>query len=494
MSPIKKILFIVPPNTMPRDSLRRIGEPLGVLYLGAVLKKEGYEVEVYDTTCQGYDNIKEKGGYLTYGSSEEDIKEKVKDAKADLVAVSCMFSARQEDALRVCRYIKEIDKSLPVVIGGLHPSLFPKDMLKSGLIDFVIMGEGEFRLLELVREINRGQSRFNFDGVAYKDKNEAIVNPPAGSISDLNSIPYPDRSLINMEKYIEIGVPYAPYSISKRVSQILATRGCPNRCNFCSTVNFWGRKVRTRSVDNIIGEMKLLKEKYNIEEVQFVDDNLTADKSLAKELFFRMKGLGLKWCTPHGLMFNTIDKEMVRLMAESGAYQLTFAIESASQRVLKEIIHKNVRLDTVKEIVDEAHKYDIGIHGMFLVGFPGETKEEILSTLDFPFKIGFDSVSFFVVNPVPGSDLYDECIEKNYIDGTEIAKVTMDFKAARINIPKDSPEYNYSPKELEQIVDKKTREYNEFVKKTFPERWNKKFQRFLSTHQGYDKTIMGRVT
>ena len=204
-----------------------------------------------------------------------------------------------------------------------------------------------------------------------------------------------------------------------------------------------------------------------------------------------MKNLNLKWCTPNGLMFNTLDKEMIKLMAECGAYQLTFAIESASERVLKNIIHKNVRLDLVKEMVDEAHKYDISVHGMFLMGFPGETREEIFTTLDFPFKIGFDSVSFFVVNPMPGSQLYQECIDKGYIDETYSA---MDFKTAHIKIPKNSPEYNFDVKELEELIDKKTREYNEFAKKLFPERWNRKFKRFLSEGKESKDKIMGRVT
>jgi len=488
---IKKILFIVPPYTLPADSLRRITEPMGVLYLGAILKKKGYEVEVFDSSCDGYGNVEKNGYYVTYGSTEEDIKKRVKDARADIVAVTCMFSGREENTLRVCGYAKEINKDIPVVVGGLHPSLFPERMLNAEVIDFVIMGEGEFRLLKLIDALSAGKNNFDFDGIAYKKKDRIVVNPPTSHINNLDSIPYPDRDMVDMEKYIEIGIPFAPYSAEKRVAQILATRGCPNKCNFCSAVNFWGRQVRFRSVDNIIGELNLLKEKYDIREIQFVDDNLTANKKMAKELFCRMKNLNLKWCTPNGLMFNTVDKEMIRLMVECGAYQLTFAIESASKRVLKEIIHKNVRLDMVKELVEEAHKYDISIHGMFVLGFPGETRQEIFATLDFPFKIGFDSVSFFVVNPFPGSELYDECIKKRYIDETYKA---MDFKTAHINIPKNSPDYNFERKELEELIDRKTREYNEFAKKLFPERWEKKFKRFLSDHKEHKNTIKGRVT
>lgn len=488
---IRKILFIVPPTTIPEDSLRRIGEPLGVLYVAAVLKQKGYEVEVFDTCCEGYDHLDKEGYYVTYGSSEKDIKEMIKRTAPDMVAVTCMFTARERNAMKTCRFSKEVLPEVPVVVGGLHPSFFPEKMLNSGVVDFVIMGEGEFRTLKLIETLNNGAGSFDFDGISYKKNGKIAITPATALINDLDCVPYPDRDLIDMNRYIDIGVPYAPYSIEKRVAQILATRGCPSRCNFCSTVNYWGRMVRTRSVDNIIGEMQLLRDKYDIREIQFVDDNLTVNKNLTKELFRRMKPLGLKWCTPHGLMFNTIDKEMVKLMAECGAYQLTFAIESASERVLKDIIHKNVRLDLVKDIVEEVHKYDIGVHGMFVVGFPGEKREEILQTLDFPFKMKFDSVSFFIVNPVPGSELYEECLKKKYIDDTYTA---MDFKTAHIKIPENSPDYNFDREELEKLVDDKTREYNEFSKKLFPERWQKKFSRFLTDHKKQEEVILGRVT
>lgn len=487
---LEKILLINPPNTMPADSVRRIGEPLGLLYVGAMLKKRGHLVEVFDMTSEGYDNYEVRGGYIKYGSSLSDLKQKVLDVKPNIVGVSCMFTAREENTLGVCRAVKKISGDIPVVVGGLHPSLFPQRFIKSGCVDYVVIGEGEFRMVELVRCLNKNREP-DFDGVAYRSGDSTKVNPMLNRIENLDLIPYPARYLVDMEKYIEIGVPYAPFSYEQRVAQLLCTRGCPNRCVFCSTVSYWGRKIRARSVDNIIGEIRILIERYGIKEVQFVDDNLTLRKKFAKELFARMKDFRLKWCTPHGLMFNTLDAEMIKLMAESGAYQLTFAIESGVERVLKEIIHKKVNLGMVKSIVDEAHKYDISIHGLFVVGFPGETREEILETLGLPFHAGFDSVSFFIVNPLPGSELYDICKEKGYM--TENYS-PMDFKIANLRIPKDSPDYNMEPEELEELVKNKTREYNEWAKNKYPERWQRKFERYLKQHPRDRDLIMGRVT
>ncbi len=491
MKKIKKIMLLIPPNTLPADSVARIAEPLSVLYLVNPLRANGYKVNVFDTTCEGYENIVVRNGYLTYGSSEEEIKKRILDFSPDVVGINCMFTARETNALAVCRLIKKINREIIVVMGGLQATLFPQRMLESGQVDYVVMNEGEFRFPKLLNAVNSGADLSGLDGIAFKDGQAIKVNPPSGWIEDMDSIPFPDRDDVDMEKYFKIGRPFAPFSVERNTAQILCTRGCFNRCNFCSSVNYWGRKVRYRSVKNIISEMKLLIDKYAVKEVQIVDDNLTADKKLAKELFKQMKDLNLKWCTPNGLMFNTLDKEMIKSMAESGAYQFSFAIESGSERVLKEIIHKKVDLEKVKGLVEEAHKYDISVHGMFLTGFPGEKKEEIMQTLDFPFRAGFDSVSLFIVNPLPGSDLYRECTDKNYLVNNFN---TIDFKSANIRIPNDSPDYSMDPEELVRLVDKKTREFNDWAKNEYPDRWKRKFYRYLELHPQDKEKIMGRVT
>lgn len=242
-------------------------------------------------------------------------------------------------------------------------------------------------------------------------------------------------------------------------------------------------------------EIEELVTRYKIEEIQFADDNMTIDKKRAKELFRRMKEYDLSWCTPHGLAIITLDEEMIRLMAESGAYQISVGVESGCQEVLDNIIHKRLNLDMVKPIVDIAHKYGISVHGLFIVGFPRETKEQIMQTLNFPKKIGFESVSFFIANPMPGSDLWKECKEKGYLSDEykNLNFETMDFKAVNIIIPKDSEDYVFNPEELVKLVDKKTMEYNEWSKKKWPDKWNVKFKTFLERHPDTE-IIMGRVT
>lgn len=477
---------------MPADSIRRLATPLGLLYIASVLKND-YQVKIIDSTCDGYYNyyFSEDRKYITYGLSDEDLKRQVEDYEPDIVGISCMFTAREKNALHTCRLVREVNADTLVVLGGLHPSLFPKEMLASGYVDFVVMGEGEYRFKNLIDSLNKKEFP-DFDGVAYLKDETCVINPMQSRIQDLDSIPLPSRHLVDMEKYIKIGVPYAPFSKEERVETFLTSRGCSYHCNFCSTVNFWGRQFRIRSVENIIKEVKELVNNYKIREIQFADDNMTINRKHAMELFTRLKDFNLSWCTPHGLMPFTLDEEMIKLMAQSGAYQITFAIESGSPRVLKEIIHKLVPpVERVKELVDIAHDNGIQVHSMFVTGLPGETREEIISTLNYPFKVGFDSASFFIATPLPGSELYNYCKGRDYLPADY---GSMDFKSANILIPQDSPDFVISPEELTQLVDLKTREFNEFSKKQNPQAWGIKFKKFLERHPTDADLILGRVT
>jgi anaerobic magnesium-protoporphyrin IX monomethyl ester cyclase len=489
---IKKVLLINPSNTMPADSIRRLATPLGLLYIAAVLEND-YQVKIIDSTCEGYFNhyFSADKTYITYGLSDADIKKQIVDFAPDIVGITCMFTARTKDALRTCKLVKEVNTEIPVVLGGLQSSLFPNEMLSSGAVDFIVLGEGEFRLKSLIESLNKGKLP-DFDGIAYVKDGEHIINPMQSRIQDLDSIPLPARHLVNMEKYIEIGVPFAPFSRRDRVEQILTSRGCPQHCNFCSSVAYWGRQFRSSSVDNIIKEIELLVSRYNIQEIQFTDDNMTINKKHAMELFTRLKDFNLSWCTPNGLMMATLDEKMIKLMAQSGAYQISCAIESGSPRVREEIIHKSVPpIDKVKRLVDIARENGIQVHGMFVTGFPGETREEISETLDYPFKVGFDSASFFIATPLPGSELYDYCRDKGYLPANP---ERIDFKSANINIPRNSPDYIIDPAELEALVDAKTREFNEFSKLRDPQAWDIKFKRFLDRHPDDADMILGRVT
>ena len=485
MTMYEKVLLIMPSNRMPKDSVRRLVTPLGLLYIGAVLKKYGYDVTILDSPCEGYYNTTIEGNVITYGLSDKGVVNKIQQCDPDIVGVTCMFSDQLRLSLHYCDLVKMVT-DVPVVLGGIHPSTFAEEIVKQRSVDYIIQGEGEYRMVKLLESLNKGVTP-DFDGLASKGK----VNPVVERIENLDHLPLPARELIDMERYLRIGVPFAPFPRKPRAEQVATTRGCPFNCVFCSSNHFWGRKLRKRSADNVIKEIDHLKNRYAVQEIQFSDDNLTADARRAKELFRKMIPYDIVWCMANGVMVQTLDKEMIELMAQSGCYQLTFAIESASQRVLKDIIHKKVpSTPKIKELIAICHENNIQVHATLIVGFPGETKEEIIQTLSYPFEVDIDSVSFFIVCPLPGSELYDQCIECGYTIGDN----NVNFKSSTITIPKDSPDYIMSNQELEQLVIDYNTRVNNYLKTEKPEVWNEKFKLFLERHKEDADLILGRAT
>ncbi len=495
-------MLIRPPGLIPNANVpKRCAEPMGLLYIAASLKHAGYhDTTIYDMLCDGYDDISVlDNGLIAYGSSMEELRKRIIEHDPDLVGINCPFSMHTDLVLKMAKVVREMPGGGQriIVTGGIGSSVEPERFIQSGLIDYVVMREGEERLATLIKHLDNASptSRMppeELDGVAYRNaEGECVIVPAARIILDLDVLPPVDRSLIDMEKYLSLHMPFSPFTRGRRVAHVLTSRGCPNNCVFCSIIDFWGRKVRMRSVNNTMAELIELVDRYGVDEVQFIDDNLTVDMKRAKELFIRMKPLGLKWCTPNGLFFNSVDEEMVRLMAESGAYQLTFALESASPRVLREIIQKNVRLDAVRNIVAEAHKYDIGVHGIFIIGLPGETREELEMTLRFPYEVEFDSIGISVASPRVGTRLYRECFDKGYLSFSEGEnKLISEF--ALIRIPENSTEYVMSPEEYHALATRATREFSQWSEHRFPERHAAKFARYLQDHPEQSDKIHNR--
>lgn len=488
MEIINKVLLISPKLHVPLGSIRRLQPPLSLLYMGATLEQAGYDVSIVDSSCEGYENIRVRNGYQYYGLSDKKLKERIKGISPDFVGITCAFSSHISEVLNVCRIVKSIDTDILTCIGGLHPTYCFKELLeKNNELDFIIKKEGEYRLLALLDAINNNKDYSKQDGIAFKKHNKLVSNPAISFIENLDVLPLPVRDLIDMEKYIEIGLFSNPFPKGNRVAQILTSRGCPFNCNFCATKPYWG-KFRARSVDSVIGEMKHLKECYNIDEIQFRDDNLLVDRNRAFELFEKMEQFNFHWCV--GLLVSHLDDKMLKKMSECGCYQLTISIESASDRVLNEIIHKPIDLSKIRGIVEKAHKYNIRIHSANIIGLPGETRDEMELTFAFNRTIGVDSVAYFVATPYLGSDLYEQCKQRGWLkeDGWE-----RDLKTPGIHIKKTDPEYVMPNTELVALVDRRTREFNNWKKESSSDVWEEKFKVFLNKHGNDKNQLMGRV-
>jgi radical SAM superfamily enzyme YgiQ (UPF0313 family) len=450
---MNRIMLVTPKYTIYKDDVRRCVTPLGLAYLSAFLERYGYEVKIIDIANEGYFNVKEDGNFVTYGLNDERIKHEILRFRPHVVGVSCIFSTQAENAKELMKFVKGVDEGIITFTGGAHPTFAVEEMLDSQHLDYIVMGEGELPTLQLLEALNNGEDVSKIGGVAYKETGKKVINNNLQYIDNVDELPLPARHLLNMELYFKINIPHNPYCPSKRVTQILTSRGCKSRCVFCSTTHFWGNRYRGRKAQNVIAEIRELKETYNIDEIQFTDDNLTLNKRRAIEVFEGIKDLGLIWCAPNGIAVWTLDEELLVRMRESGCYQLSFAIESGNQEVLRKIVKKPIVLKKVKPLVKKAQDLGISVHAFAICGFPGEVIQEMYETYDFVEDCGFNSASFFAANPLLGSELMKICKKNGFLKG-DLTCNDLLFKMGNISTP------DFEAEQVQKLVQQFNRKYN----------------------------------
>lgn len=415
-----KILLVNPPYRR----LRRIGAvyfPIGLGYLAAVLEKDGHEVKIYNgevprseeefkenTNYRGGDFSRIMSSHQTYLKNLEDddffvwrqFKESLNKFKPDLVGVSVrtpMFNS----AKKISRLVKEWNKNCPVVWGGSHPTIMPEETMKTEEVDFLVYGEGEETILDLVKIIGERGDFSKIAGIYYKDKNGKIIKNPAREyIKDLNKLPFPARHLVFEEDLYAEGV----------FSDLMGSRGCPFFCTYCSAHSLWGRNVRFRTIPNIIEEIKVMKGRYLSDYLRFMDDTFTMKRQWAEELCHALikEKLNIEWgCLTR---VNLVDESLLKLMVKAGCRRIDIGVESGSPRILK-IMKKNITLDDVLAGDRLFAKYNIAWTAFFITGFPYETMDDLKATESFMKKINPYRIVLSNFTPYPGTEDYDRAKE-----------------------------------------------------------------------------------
>jgi anaerobic magnesium-protoporphyrin IX monomethyl ester cyclase len=475
-----RVLLIGPSITIPRYMLKRCIPPLGLSCIAAFLESRGHDVAILDCCVEGYEVERLNGSLLTYGLTPEMLAERLRQECPDVIGVSILFSTDLFNLFEICRVAKSIHPHVPVVVGGLHATIYPREIfdldleLNDGVrtVDWVIRGEGEKRLAEFVELLQSGKVDRAADGLAGFLDGEFFCNPQRTTIQHLDDLPFPAYHLLPMEKYFEINVPFAPAPIGDRVAQLLTSRGCPIGCTFCASTNMY-KAYRTRSVANVAAEVEHLKEAFGVDELQFADDNLTLDRSHTMELMAGLESTGLPWCTANGTMVNTLTPQLIEVMARAGLYQLTLSLDSGSARTLKELHHKPVDLDRLPELIAKCQELGVWTHGTLVVGMPGETEEEIQSGLAFVLNdLDFTSISTFIAQPIPGSELFHAALDAGLTTRQEAYAIdTTKCKMSLSDIP---------PDRLEAIVMEFQSAFTEQAKRRDPETHAKKYGRLIA--------------
>lgn len=363
---MKKITLIEPKppgyHVFSMFSMPRLGLPI----LGALLKSKGYSVKIY------FEDIKDIDYSEVYDS--------------DLVGISTITST----APRAYAIADKVRKAgIPLVLGGVHPTFLPEEALEHA--DYVVRGEGEETMLELMERIEAGEPLDGVLGLSYNRDGEHHHNPDRPRICDLDLLPFPDFSLLEGVDKLKI-IP------------ISASRGCPFDCNFCSVTAMFGRRYRFRSVDSLIEEIS----RYKNNRLFFCDDNFTANLGHTKELLERMlrKNLTPRWSAQVRVEVAR-DRELLELMKRARCTALFIGFESINPKTL-EAYNKKQDVADIKECIKIIHRYGIKIHGMFVLGSDEDDVQTIRDTGKFANKMGIDTIQFSILTPLPGSKLYNQ--------------------------------------------------------------------------------------
>lgn len=394
----KKVLLICPHSALEifKESKISFAVPkipyVSLASLAAVLLRAGIRVKILD---------------LSISSRPIDsLKKELADFCPDYAGVSFTTGLYQE-AMAIAKIIKESSLATMTIAGGVHPTIFPGEVVKEGDFDYAVFGEGEETLLELVS----GKNPQQILGLAYKNQTgEIVVNNPRPLLEDLNSLPFPAYYLYNPKNY------YAPRITSRQspVAAIETSRGCVGNCSFCNKMTF-GRTVRMKTAERVVDEMEMMLN-LGYKEIHIWDDcfssNLDHPKRICDEIIRRQ--LKICWNVYNGIRVDRIDEELARKLKQAGCYRVSFGIESGSQEILNNI-RKGVTLEQIRQAVKSAKSAGLEVVGFFMIGLPGETKETIEKTIRFAIELDVDLPKVAITTPLPGTDLFRQWQEAGLI-------------------------------------------------------------------------------
>jgi len=412
-----RVCLINPPRLHPRSwEGPMVYPPIGIAYVAAVLERQ-HKVSIIDSPTEGWRNLEQidETNYRI-GLANKEIADRIKRWSPDIVGINIPFSGWSKAAFEVASVAKSVDKDIITVLDGLHPSARPVECLSNPNIDFVVRGEAEYTMSELVGALEQGitEDLKKIEGIGFIKNGKTVITSPRPEIQDLDSLPFPARHLLPMDIYFD-AIKENPIrgEISKRYTIMITSRGCPHECIFCSNHIVMGKTWRGRSPENVVDEIEQVVDTYSIKQIDFFDDNMTLIKKRVENIcdLIVERGLDIEWYVPTGVRADTLDEELLRKMKASGCKGIRIAPESGVQRVVNEIIKKNLDLKDVEKAVVLAKKVGIKVGVFFILGLIGETKEDMKETIKYAYKLkklGANSFQFSIATPLYGTELYEQ--------------------------------------------------------------------------------------
>ena len=385
-------MLVVPPTGfMMTETARKHGlfaPPLGLAYLASVLEKNDIPVEILDAYTEGY--------------SWKDLKNKFLSSKPDVIGITFATETRFE-GFKTIRIAKTVLPNSITVAGGPHASLTPYDTLYHiAELDFIVRGEGEYILFNLVKTLEDEGDLRSVLGLSYRDNGKIIHNPDRPFIEDLDMIPFPARHLLPMDKYnFKLNIPGRGKIPAANVA---TSRGCSFKCCFCAASKMSGRRWRARSPQNVLDEVEHIIKVYNKKAMWFFDDTFTMSKKRTEQICDQIiqRGLDISWFCD--IRVDTVDKPLLKKMKDAGCYRVCYGVESGSQRILDEVIGKKIKLDQVRKVSAWCKELGILEEPMFIVSLPSETITDFKKTKELMDELDGEAI-LSILQIYPGTKI-----------------------------------------------------------------------------------------
>ena len=394
-----------------KNGLGLITPPLNLMYLAAALEKASFSVKILD------DDLLQRGYY------------KIAELAAKLNPKIIGVTATTSTIKTALNYLDVVKKSLPdslTIIGGPHTTFMPFETLKdSCALDLVVLGEGEETIVDLAKAYhqagnNRGCLK-KVKGIVYRDKNKLDnkgrlkLTQPRPLIKDLDSLAFPARHL----------VPFESYGVSKNQSgELITSRGCVYSCEYCSSSLIMGKKFRSRSPDNVVDEIEELVYNYDIHDIAFMDDTFMLNKTRAHKIANEIKARDLDVKFVASSRVDMVNKNLLKKLRNAGMSTIYYGVESGSQRVL-DLMKKGITLKQAENAVRNAKNVGLEVLASFILGYPGETEEEMNKTIDFSIKLDPDYSQYSILTPFPGTPIYHNLKSRGLIETENWEKYTV---------------------------------------------------------------------
>ena len=392
--------------------------PLGLAYVAGVLEKAGYKTKIIDATgeqkpvkiIRSKDNL-----YNFQGLTSKEILDKI-DPNTFILGISLMFSQEWPAHKSLIKEIKKKYPKIIVVAGGEHSSAIPEYVLNDcPSIDYVIRGEGEFSMLEFTYNKFTGKNVNNIPGINFIDnENKFVDNGSSKRIKHIDTIPRPAWHLLKPQNYFTDFFTIGLAKGKLRSMPILATRGCPYQCTFCSSPTMWTTRYIMRDPKEIVDEIKWLIKEYEANDFEFFDLTAIIKKNWILEFCNELKKReinNITWQLPIGTRIEALDEETLKALYDSGCAYICYAPESGSQKSLN-IIKKRIKIDRLIESIKTAVKIGHTVKLNFIIGFPHETLIDCLKSVFFgiycSLRFGVSDVIYSMFSPYPGSELYEK--------------------------------------------------------------------------------------